>query len=592
MSETFRFQELLSHCADLVEGEIDEPRAARLCTLLRDDPQAREFYLRFMEVHALLYLDYSGGSTPVAMPGGSSMPLASLTKPALGVEVFETSGIAQEGIGNQEATSFSARALAVAFGFGMAAMLVLVALTSRFLQHDRPGGSSTPSRAVGARGHDQAPSESAIARVVELDDAHWDAGESPRPKVGDTIKAGPFRLRSGGVTLAFLNGVVLSLDGPADLDLVAIDRVFCRQGRLRARIPRQAEGFVIASPRSDVSTIGTDFVLDVDADGRVRIKVYEGVAEAALLDRSRDVERAETVAPRAVPSGPAKVETAAVSSTGRTVGSHVVGEGTAPRPNGPVYPLELTSAYPAQVRDSHPIGYWRFTALEGRNFANEIAGAPPLRLTGGAHVQGDSRGNRYLVLPADHGEPFLETDAVWRLPSAPGHAVEFWFLAESRRHASLVGLLPARGLNPIGQEDLYLHSLLVELMASERQSIHKPGSVRLLLRSPNDPLQVDNVYSAQVYVPGRWHHVVAQKRGDSAELYLDGVLTGASLFNPGKSPSLCQMVVGRRMPDPGDQNESRAFAGGLDELALYDHPLSPAEIRNHLQAVAAPNAGR
>ena len=187
-------------------------------------------------------------------------------------------------------------------------------------------------------------------------------------------------------------------------------------------------------------------------------------------------------------------------------------------------------------------------------------------MTGGARPSGDPRGNRYLVLPEHPIESFLESDPVWRLPQTPGHAVEFWFRDAAGRHASLVGLLPPPEANPIGQQDHYLHSLLVELTTSEPQTLHKPGSIRLLLRPPSDPLRVTNVFSARAYEPGRWHHVVAQRRGDSAELYLDGVPTEAPLLNPDPTPAPCRIVVGRRMPDPGDRNESRAFVGGLDEL--------------------------
>jgi hypothetical protein len=155
-----------------------------------------------------------------------------------------------------------------------------------------------------------------------------------------------------------------------------------------------------------------------------------------------------------------------------------------------------------------------------------------------------------------------------------------------------VGLLPPRELNPIGQQDHYLHSLLVEQTTAQLQSLHKPSAVRLLVRSPIDPLQVANVYSAHAYVPGRWHHVVAQKRGGTAELFLDGILTEGPLPGPGEAPVLGRIVVGRRMPDPGDLNESRAFVGCIDELALDDHPLSPAEIRDHRRAVAASEADR
>lgn len=550
MPGTERTDELLTLCTGLVDGGLDEAPAARLRDLLRDDARARDFYLRYMEIHALLHLDYSAGSTPAAMPGGSSMPRSSLTGPDFGVAVFEASGASDPVVDGRPPATFPTGALIAAFAAGMAAMLLALALGWAIVRTGDPRRPSRPAVAAAGRVDDWAGSRSSVARVIRLADARWEPAAVAPPKEGDFVEAGPLRLRSGGVDLAFRGGATLSLEGPADLDLIAANQVFCRRGRLRARVPRGADGFVIASPRSDARDIGADFALDVDPDGRVRIRVLEGLAEAE--------------SPGTDPAP------APVGMRGEASGA---GEAD--------YPLDLSPNYPDRIREARPIGYWRFTALEGDGFASEVPNAPALRVTGDARPTGDPRGNRYLVLAARPTESFLESDPVWRLPQAPGHAVEFWFRAAAGRHASLVGLLPPPDVNPIGQQDHYLHTLLVELTTSEPQSLHKPRSVRLLLRPPSDPLRVTNVYSARPYGPGRWHHVVAQRRGDSAELYLDGVPTEAPLLNPDPTPAPCRIVVGRRMPDPGDRNESRAFVGGLDELALYDRPLSPEEVRQH-----------
>jgi hypothetical protein len=43
----------------------------------------------------------------------------------------------------------------------------------------------------------------------------------------------------------------------------------------------------------------------------------------------------------------------------------------------------------------------------------------------------------------------------------------------------------------------------------------------------------------------------------------------------------CHLVVGRRTPEARDPRDSRSFVGRLDELAVYDHPLSAEEVRHH-----------
>ena len=123
-----------------------------------------------------------------------------------------------------------------------------------------------------------------LAVVVQTDNARWEQAEGPAPVRGHTVGPGRFRLASGTATLAFLNGVMLTLEGPADIDLISVDRVFCRRGKLRTRVPKGAEGFIVASPSSAVVDLGTEFALNVEDDGHAQVMVFEGVAEAALLE--------------------------------------------------------------------------------------------------------------------------------------------------------------------------------------------------------------------------------------------------------------------------------------------------------------------
>jgi hypothetical protein len=52
----------------------------------------------------------------------------------------------------------------------------------------------------------------------------------------------------------------------------------------------------------------------------------------------------------------------------------------------------------------------------------------------------------------------------------------------------------------------------------------------------------------------------------------------------------CRLVVGRRAPATEEPNEPRPFVGRLDELAIYDHPLSAEDVRSHFR-LAAPKPG-
>jgi hypothetical protein len=425
---------------------------------------------------------------------------------------------------------------------------------------------------------------SGLALVVKLEAVLWEPGDSLVPAEGSILKPGDrLRLHAGRAALSFFSGVTLILEGPADLELMAMDRVFCHRGRLRARVPAGAEGFVVASPGSAVIDLGTEFAVNVAADGTSWVMVFDGMAEAALLDASgapmktQLVEQSEAFAldprtGRIAAAEPRPDEFVIVTPTDRAL---------------PTLPLDPD--YPAAVLASRPRGYWRFESLADGAVPNEVAGGQPLRVHGpiGVPQAGGPSENGCAVFPADEPAQFLATDGLWELPRTPGHALEFWFLADEFHYASLVGLFPPKDYLKRGSHGRHIHTFLLELTARDRQSLFKPASLRFLHRWPLDTRIGNNLFSEDIYVPRRWHHVVAQKNGPTMELFVDGRSVGTQPVAPDHPTVTCRLVVGRRNPDPLETHDSRSFVGRLDELALYDHPLPPEDVQNHYQLAAS-----
>jgi hypothetical protein len=434
---------------------------------------------------------------------------------------------------------------------------------------------------AGARARGLVPGEpsglgdgGSIAALIKLDDARWDPADGGRHEVGESLNPCRLRLAAGRAVLAFVNGVMLTLEGPIDLELSAGDRVFCRHGRLRARVPRGAEGFVVATPGSAVVDHGTEFGMNVEADGRARVMVFEGLAEAALLDgagspkRTQMVERSQAF--ELDPLG------------GRIAAAALRPDAFVPAIEADTGRLDLDPSYPGAVLAARPRGYWRFEAVVDGAFPNEVPGGPPLRIHGPVSVAADGRANGHAAFGAGAPGQFLDTDGLWELPGTPGHAVELWFLAESFSRATLVGLYPPADRIPSSAPWKPPHNLIVETAARERQSLFRPASVRFLHRWPLDSRAGDNICSERNYVPRRWHHVVAQKNGGRMELYFDGA--GQSLpLEPDHPDASCNLVVGRRTTDPGEPTDIRFFVGRLDELAVYDRPLTPGEVVRHFR---------
>jgi hypothetical protein len=473
--------------------------------------------------------------------------------------------------------------------WAVAAAACLFALLATGLAWIRSSGGPRPSasavagpprdgRAAGGRVRHEGSPLDELAVVLKLDGVRWEPSDRPPLAAGDILGAGRLALVSGRATLALLTGVTLTLEGPADVDLVSVDRVFCRRGKLRASVPKGAEGFVIASPASAVVDRGTEFAVNVDADGRSRVIVFEGVAEAALLDGegspklTRIVERSQSfdLDPR----------------TGRIDEAEARPDGFVPAPVLDTPSLELGPSYAAAVLDSRPISYWRFESSGDGSVPNEIPGRPPLRRNGAIEVSGAPGRNGCAVFKPGDPQQFLSTDGLWELPRAPGHAVELWFLPGAIRDATLLGFYPPKDYLAPGKHDRFIHTFLLELTAHERGSLFKPAAIRFLHRWPLDTRIGNNLVSERLYIPGRWHHVVAQKDGDRMELFLDGELERVMPLQPDHPARSCRLVVGRRTPDPLDPRDARPFVGLIDELAIYDRPLGVEEVRRHHRLAA------
>jgi hypothetical protein len=69
------------------------------------------------------------------------------------------------------------------------------------------------------------------------------------------------------------------------------------------------------------------------------------------------------------------------------------------------------------------------------------------------------------------------------------------------------------------------------------------------------------------------------------ELYVNGVPTEPVSPCSALATEACRVLLGRLkpVPRPSGRVHSRPFVGRIDELALYDHPLSAEEVRRHYE---------
>ena len=297
--------------------------------------------------------------------------------------------------------------------------------------------------------------------MIQLAGAEWEPGDGRRPSEGDLLGAGRLVLRSGRVTLGLLNGVTLTLEGPADLELLSIDRVHCRRGKLRTRVPRGAEGFIVSTPGSAVVDLGTEFGLNVAVDGKAQLMVFKGEAEAAVLNPAGAPVRSQQVAERRafdIDPGRGQIEEAEARPAD-FVASPLLARS----------PLGLGASYREAVLAAGPWAYWRFEAIADGAVPDEVAGRPPLRATGPVKIVDAGDHNRCVEFGPDEAEQSMAMDGLWEPPSDPGYAVELWALPGRIGHAALASLIA-----PGPPAEDYKHLVLVELTASDRHSLVSP----------------------------------------------------------------------------------------------------------------------
>jgi hypothetical protein len=104
-------------------------------------------------------------------------------------------------------------------------------------------------------------------------------------------------------------------------------------------------------------------------------------------------------------------------------------------------------------------------------------------------------------------------------------------------------------------------------------------SNQLTLRRSN----VANIATATVATTDttNWHYVVATKNGSSVHLYLDGTDVTGTVSN--------QTIANNTQPLAIGQSAGGAFLkGSVDEVALYNTPLTPTQITQHYQTGVNP----
>lgn len=107
--------------------------------------------------------------------------------------------------------------------------------------------------------------------------------------VGETIPPGVLQWDAGLLQLEFYGGATVVAEGPASLEILDDSRVLCRSGRLRVHVPEPARGFAVLAPTVELVDLGTEFGIDVAANGATEVHVFDGKIELYHANSNRNV---------------------------------------------------------------------------------------------------------------------------------------------------------------------------------------------------------------------------------------------------------------------------------------------------------------
>ncbi|MBV8880390.1 MAG: hypothetical protein JO332_10530 [Planctomycetaceae bacterium] len=99
------------------------------------------------------------------------------------------------------------------------------------------------------------------------------------PALGAVLPKGRLAFDAGVIQVEFFSGARVILEGPAEFELVSTNEAVCRQGKLRAFVPPQAQGFTVRTSGLELVDRGTEFGLRLDRSGDAEVHVFQGRVE-------------------------------------------------------------------------------------------------------------------------------------------------------------------------------------------------------------------------------------------------------------------------------------------------------------------------
>jgi hypothetical protein len=243
----------------------------------------------------------------------------------------------------------------------------------------------------------------------------------------------------------------------------------------------------------------------------------------------------------------------------------------APRAQITSPPSNYLSSYKAAILRDRPVAYWRMDASSGTAETDISGGGWPATLTGGftLNVTGAlSDGDKAMTFDGTNGT-FLETSSIFSYPFGTGPmSVEFWFKTSGQ--ASQAGILDDK---TAGSNNAGFNVFVVD----------SGGALDFRLGNGSSQQGINTPLG---YKDNAWHHfvgVLVRAATDTMQLFVDGSsVVGPTNLTTGWN--ITQSAVKLRIGAYTTGGSPNFFIGSLDDVALYNYPLSAAQVAAHYAA--------
>jgi hypothetical protein len=256
MDEKDKF-ELSKLILELTEGTISSEQMEHLDQMLCQSPEALDFYRDFMKnviVLKRISVLQNRGEELLKSDLWQALAQQEKTAPAVEIPPKEIEEPIQE-IGRQSVQIKINRGSLITLLLSMAAVLLFV-LIVRFVPSKTGIEVATLTDSIRAKWAD---ADTSMARGTRL-------------VTGST----GYLLREGIAQIEFDNHAKVTIESPAEFEIVTGDQIKLNYGRLYAAVPQSAIGFAVGTTSVRIIDLGTEFGVKADSEAVTELHVIKG----------------------------------------------------------------------------------------------------------------------------------------------------------------------------------------------------------------------------------------------------------------------------------------------------------------------------